>query len=210
MTTSASLQLSFHSLTTQLRKWIFLLPSAPCRFDGNYRSPAGCRLMRPALETRRSAGMFTSFPSATLLSLALGADCPRADCLYPGDLRFSADGDLTRLFVTYACILSSVSSSAPHGVRLLGLTECSPTSHTLRYESVASVICLAPLHCLRADARPVSCYALFQGMAASKPTSWLSSHPHFISHLAYLGDLSCRSGLFPFRLRTLAPAVSLP
>ena len=27
---------------------------------------------------------------------------------------FSADGDLTRLFVTYACILSAISSSAPH------------------------------------------------------------------------------------------------
>ena len=146
--------------------------------------------MRPAFENDRSARIFTGFPSATDFSLALGADLPRADCLYPGDLRFSADGDLTRLFVTYACILSSVSSSAPRGVRLHGLTECSPTSHALRHESAASVICLAPLHCLRADARPVSCYALFQGMAASKPTSWLSSHPHFISHLAYLGDLS--------------------
>ena len=210
MTQRASLQLSFRSLAAWLGLWICLQPSAPHRFDGNYRSPAASCLMRPALETRGSAGTFTSFPSATLLSLALGADLPRADCLYPGNLRFSADGDLTRLCVTYACILSSASSSAPHGVRLLGLAECSPTSHALRRESAASVPCLAPLHCLRTGARPVSCYALFQGMAASKPTSWLSSHPHFISHLARFGDLSRRSGLFPSRLRTLAPAVSLP
>ena len=139
----------------------------------------------------RSIGVFTDFPSTTRFRLALGADLPRADCLYAGNLRFSADGDPTRLFVTYACILSSASS------RLCG-------------ESAASVPCLAPLHCLRADARPVSCYALFQGMAASEPTSWLSAHPHLISHSAWFRDLSRRSGLFPSRLRTLSHAVSLP
>ena len=88
--------------------------------------------------------------------------------------------------------------------------ECSPTARTLWCGPGTSVPRLAPLHCLRTHARPVSCYALFQGMAASKPTSWLSVHPHFITHLAWFGDLSCRSGLFPSRLRTLAPAVSLP
>jgi hypothetical protein len=30
----------------------------------------------------------------------------------------------------------------------------------------------------------VSCYALFKGMAASKPTSWLSEKSHNIFHLA--------------------------
>jgi len=35
-------------------------------------------------------------------------------------------------------------------------------------------------------ARPVSYYALFQGMAASKPTSWLFGPPHILSHLAYI------------------------
>ena len=70
--------------------------------------------MRPALETLRSIGLLTDFPSATDFSLTLGADLPCADCLYAGNLRFSADGDLTRLFVTYACILSSAPSRAPH------------------------------------------------------------------------------------------------
>ena len=72
----------------------------------------------------------------------------------------------------------------PSRVSLLRSAECSPTSRALRRESKVSVSCLAPLHCLRADARPVSCYALFQGMAASEPTSWLSAHPHLISHSA--------------------------
>ena len=90
--------------------------------------------------------------------------------------------------------------------------ERSPTIHHKysRAESEASVRRLAPLHCLRTVARPVSYYALFEGMAASKPTSWLSAQPYFISHLAAFRDLSCRSGLFPSRLRTLSPAVSLP
>ena len=30
-------------------------------------------------------------------------------------------------------------------------------------------------------ARPVSCYALFKGMAASKPTSWLSKQLNLLS-----------------------------
>ena len=61
----------------------------------------------------------------------------------------------------------------------------------------ASVPRLAPLNCRRPTTRPVSCYALFEGVAASKPTSWLSVQSHFLSHLAHLWDLDCRSGLFP-------------
>ena len=166
--------------------------------------------MRPAFENDRSARIFTGFPSATDFSLALGADLPRADCLYPGNLRFSADGDPTRLCVTYACILSSASSRTPRGRPFTGLRNAPLPVMPLRHESAASVRRLAPLHCLRTGARPVSCYALFQGMAASEPTSWLSLHPHIISHSAPFRDLGRRSGLFPSRLRTLSHAVSLP
>ena len=98
----------------------------------------------------------------------------------------------------------------PSRRRLPRSAECSPTARAVRRGPAASVPCLAPLHCLRGDARPVSCYALFQGMAASGPTSWLSAHPHIISHSAWLRDLGRRSGLFPSRRRTLSPAVSLP
>ena len=98
----------------------------------------------------------------------------------------------------------------PSRVPLLRPEECSPTIWRLSARSKTSVCRLAPLHYLRTDARPVSYYALFQGMAASEPTSWLSLHPHFISHLAAFRDLSRWSGLFPFRPRTLSHAVSLP
>ena len=79
--------------------------------------------------------------------------------------------------------------------------------------SVASVIDLAPLDFRRKIAPtevgcgPVSCYALFKGIAASKPTSWLSKQSHILYHLIYIRDLSRRSGLFPFRLWHLAVIV---
>ena len=41
--------------------------------------------------------------------------------------------------------------------------------------SVASVSDLSPVYFRRARTRPVSCYALFKCVAASEPTSWLSS-----------------------------------
>ena len=68
-----------------------------------------------------SSGLFTGFPSATRFRLVLGTDLPGADCLYPGILRFSADGNLTRLFVTYACILSTATPSNPHRFTFVSL-----------------------------------------------------------------------------------------
>ena len=44
----------------------------------------------PAVLISFGTGIFTSSPSTTLFSLALGPDFPRADQLYPGNLRFSA------------------------------------------------------------------------------------------------------------------------
>ena len=42
---------------------------------------------------------------------------------------------------------------------------------------------LAPLHFRRWITRPVSYYALFECVAASKPTSWLSVQSNILSHL---------------------------
>lgn len=121
MAAPASLRLSLRSLPARLGARICLRPSAPRRFGGNYRSPAGPRLMRPAVETGGSPGIWTGFPSATPSGLALGADLPRADCPSPGNLGLPADGDPTRLFVTHACILSSAASGAPRGRAFTGL-----------------------------------------------------------------------------------------
>jgi hypothetical protein len=49
-----------------------------------------------------------------------------------------------------------------------------PLPVPLTQESLASVPHLMPVYYRRPAARPVSCYALFKGIAASKLTSWLS------------------------------------
>ena len=59
---------------------------------------------------------------------------------------------------------------------------------TLPYHRIAPVrrfgAVLSPVYCRRAPTRPVSCYALFECMAASKPTSWLSGRAHILCHSA--------------------------
>ena len=132
--------------------------------------------------------------------LALGADLPWEDYLYPGNLEFSANRFFICFFVTHAGIFTCDISTVHHHTASLTYTTLSYHYTNLIVQSAASVICLAPLHCRRKMTRPVSYYALFKGMAASKPTSWLSRPSHFLFHLAYIRDLSWQSGLFPFRL----------
>src|SRR5574344_1760551 len=68
---------------------------------------------------------------------------------------------------------------------------------------------LPPVYFRPGAARPVRYSALFQGMAASEPTSWLSKQLYLLNHLAYIWDLNWRSGLFPSWQRILALAASL-
>ena len=51
----------------------------------------------PTFLIYRSTGISTCCPSATSFDLALGPDLPRADQLYPGNLRYSAGRILTFL-----------------------------------------------------------------------------------------------------------------
>ncbi len=70
---------------------------------------------------------------------------------------------------------------------------------------------LNPDHSRRTHAGLVSYYALFKGMAASKPTSQLSRHAHILRCTQRpLRDLSCGSGFFPSRRRTLSLGDCLP
>ena len=57
----------------------------------------------------------------------------------------------------------------------------------------------------------MSYYALFKGVAASKPTSRLSRHAHILRYTQRpLRGLSCGSGFFPSRRRTLSLGDCLP
>ena len=66
-------------------------------------------------------GILTWFPSTTPFGLALGADSPWEDYLYPGNLRLSADRFFTCLFVTHTGILPSATSRASRDCPFIGI-----------------------------------------------------------------------------------------
>ena len=87
-----------------------------------------------------------------------------------------------------------------------------PYPSTQSVEDLASAGRFSPDHYRRDLAGLVSYYALFKGMAASKPTSQLSEQIHILcfSTESALGDLSRRSGFLPSRSRTLSHGSCLP
>ena len=123
----------------------------------------------PTFLMLRGTGISTCYPSATLPSLALGPDLPREDKLYPGNLRYSADR-----IPTYLSLL--IPAFSLHAAPLLLTVQLrrsmdAPLPIIFTYNSTASVLCFSPGHFRRRDSRLVSCYALFECMAASEPTS---------------------------------------
>ena len=106
----------------------------------------------------------------------------------PWKPRISGHKDSHLVLATHSGILPSRKSTAPHGTAS-SLRECSPTDPFR--DPRASVACFSPGHFRRRTSRPVSCYALFQWMAASGPTSWLSSKSHILFHL------TCTPGPWP-------------
>ena len=74
-------------------------------------------------------------------------------------------------------------------------------------KSEASAPCLAPLHFRRRIIRPVSYYAFFKRWLLLSQRPGCLYNPTTFTTEHGIGGLSCRSGLLPFRRRTLAPAV---
>ena len=116
-----------------------------------------------------STGISTCCPSDTSFDLSLGPDLPRADQLYPGNLRYSA----WRIPTSISLLIPAFSLPV---TPLLLIGTASPPSGMLLYQSylynsTASVSCFSPGHFRRRTSRLVSYYALFECMAASEPTS---------------------------------------
>ncbi len=134
----------------------------------------------PTVLSYDSAGISTCCPSATPSGLALGPDLPRADQLYPGNLGYSA----VRIPTLLSLLIPAFSLPGTPRLLPVPLRRASnaplPTYHL---RSCASVPCFSPGHFRRRTSRPVSYYALFECMAASEPTSWLSSKSHILFHL---------------------------
>ena len=133
----------------------------------------------PTVLIYSSTGISTCSPSATPFGLALGPDLPRADQLYPGNLGYSAGRIPTFLSLLIPAF------SLPYAPQLLPvlLRRICNAPLPILSDSPASVPCFSPGHFRRRTSRPVSYYALFECMAASEPTSWLSLKSHILFHL---------------------------
>ena len=153
-----------------------LLPRLPRYFH----SRDVLSLCVPTVLLYSSTGISTCYPSTTSFDLALGPDLPRADQLYSGNLRYSAERILTSLSLLIPAFSLLISPQLL--TVLLRPFKNAPLPIDI-INSTASVSCFSPGHFRRRTSRPVSYYALFECMAASEPTSWLSSKSHILFHL---------------------------
>ena len=135
----------------------------------------------PTVLGTHSTGISTCYPSTTSFDLALGPDLPRADQLYPGNLGYSAEKIPTSLSLLIPAF--SLQDSPP--LLPVWLHSVFNAPLPIITDSRASVSCFSPGHFRRRTSRPVSYYALFECMAASEPTSWLSSKSHILFHLTH-------------------------
>ena len=134
----------------------------------------------PTVLMIHGAGISTCCPSATSFDLTLGPDLPRADQLYPGNLRYSA----IRILTLFSLLIPAFSLQySPQLLSVLLLPVFNAPLPMYQIHSSASVSCFSPGHFRRRTSRPVSYYALFEWMAAAEPTSWLSSKAHILFHL---------------------------
>ncbi len=158
-----------------------LPPMEPPRLRRYLRSRHALCACVPAVLAACGAGISTCCPSAAPCGLALGPDSPRADRLHPGDLGYPAWGIPTPISLLIPA--SSLPMPPPLLTVRLRRHGNAPLPPMLLHGSRASAARFSPGHFRRRASRPVSYYALFQCMAASEPTSWLSSKPHILIHL---------------------------
>ena len=123
----------------------------------------------PTVLLHCGTGISTCCPSTTSFDLALGPDLPRADQLYSGNLRYSA-GRIPTFLSLLIPAFSLLNAPLLLPVQLLR-NKNAPLPLIHSHESTASVVCFSPGHFRRRTSRLVSCYALFECMAASEPTS---------------------------------------
>ena len=84
----------------------------PTRLNQDYQRLDSLAFSVPTSLQSPSTGILTCFPSATLFSLALGADSPCVDYRRAGNLGLSACGFFSRIIVTHVSIRTSDISSS--------------------------------------------------------------------------------------------------
>ena len=149
------------------------LKNLPTGLNQDYLPLASVAFSVPPSLQSPSAGILTCFPSATLLSLTLGADSPCVDYRRAGNLGLSACGFFSRIIVTHVSIRTSDTSSILYKTPSQAYRTLS--YHMCKHISAASVTGLAPLHLPRRTTRSVSYYAFFKGwLLLSQPPDCFS------------------------------------
>ena len=168
-------------ITPQLTSAYFTTES-PKRLDRLYHQPAHAILLCQRIAHKGGTGISTSCPSPTTIVLGLGPDLPWADEPSPGNLGLST----CRFLACISLLIPAFSLLCSPPVLPVWLLPAHYAPLPLAYANPKLRWCvLAPLHLRRTITRPVSYYALFECVAASKPTSWLSSQLHILSHLTH-------------------------
>jgi hypothetical protein len=185
------------SITTD---WYGYLPASPHRLTTTREGPTQPAALAPPKGIDRppfgwlvplihhgrphtGTGISTRCPSTTPVGLALGPDSPWADWPAPGTLGLSAGKVLTCLIATHACILTPTPSTTRS---LCGFTGCRTLPYpTYEYVAAASAVCLSPATLSAHNHLTSELLRTLSRVAASKPTSWLSSRLHILFHLAH-------------------------
>ena len=145
--------------------------------DGQHHRPGHGR-------TVTSTGISTRCPSTTPVGLALGPGSPWADKPGPGTL-----GQSAQTFLTFVSLLMPA-FSLPHPPQLNHFAASpdagrSPTQQSSRTIAAASAVCLSPATLSAHNHLTSELLRTLSRVAASKPTSWLSSRLHILFHLAH-------------------------
>jgi hypothetical protein len=130
-----------------------------------------------------------------------------ADHHSQGNLGISTCGDLTRIAVTRAGILTSVRSSVGYPFAFIAEQNALlPRRIPKNTASAVSVPYLSPDHLRRRVSGSVSCYAIFKGwLLLSQPPDCHRNSTSLQCTEYGFWDLNWRSGLFPFRPMELSP-----
>ena len=164
--------------------------TAPCPFGAGVLPVASPPRLPRAHECRTLLPARHRLRPLTIRDLGLGSDSPWDDCRCPGTLRLPVWRVLHR-HSRYSFRHSHLWALHPAlPVRLHRCPQRSPTmavSRLLRAggrPSVASGGCLSPVTLSAQGHSTSELLRTLSRMAASKPTSWLSARPHYLSHSA--------------------------
>ena len=160
--------------------------SLPCglpAFTGASRTPRACPSPSPLVSTRRGRyGNVRPLRIGYAFRPRLSPRLTLGGLASPRKPWACGAGVSRSRLATHASILARPASTRGRPSRFAHRTTLPYRRKRLPARRFGAV--LSPVYCRRAPTRPVSCYALFECMAASKPTSWLSGRAHILCHSA--------------------------